>query len=112
QEGDAEGEQQEQVEVAQREGPSQIAEPEQEEHAEAEPHRKAVDLLAAERARVAARHLPRHLRPRPGFGDGAARVVDLAGRDLAGRPRPDLDRPELAALVEGRLDLALLPRVV
>ena len=64
-ERDREREQHEQVEVAQREQPPPVDEAEQEHGAEAEPDRVAVDLLAAERARAAARHLPRDLRPRP-----------------------------------------------
>src|SRR5207244_12358402 len=45
-----------QVEVAEGEGPAKIGEAEHEQRAEREPDRNAVDLLAAERALVAARH--------------------------------------------------------
>ena len=100
-ERDREREQHEQVDVAQRERPPPVDEPEQEERAEGEPDPGAVDLRAAERARVAARHLPRDLRAGPGLGDRAGRVVDLAGRDLAGLARPDVHRPD--ALRERRV---------
>ena len=50
------------VEVAQRERPAQVGEPEQEHEAESAPQPGAVDLGAAERALVAARHLPGDLR--------------------------------------------------
>ena len=88
-ERDREREQREQVEVAQREQAAPVGEPEQEGGAEREPDGRAVDLLAAERAAVAARHLPGHLRARPRLGDDARLVVDLALGDLSGLARPD-----------------------
>ena len=62
----------EQVEVPQRERPPPVDEPDQEDGAEREPDPGAVDLRAAERARVPARHPPRDLRAGPGGEDGAA----------------------------------------
>ena len=87
--------------VADGEQPAPVGEPEQEDRAQTEPHRVAVDLLAAERALVPAAHLPRDLRPGPRLGHGAGAVVDAAGGDLTGLPRPDVDRPD--ALHERRV---------
>ena len=77
-------EQHHEIEVAQRERPAQVGEPDQEHEAERAPDPRAVDLRAAERALVAARHLPRDLRPGPRLRDDAARVVDRRPR----RSRP------------------------
>ena len=91
-------------------GRRRSARPTRKSEAETEPDAGAVDLPAAEGAVVAARHLPGDLRPRPGLGDRAALVVDLARGDLAGRTRPDLDRP--VARLEGRVGPAHGVRVV
>ncbi len=107
-----EREQDEQVEVAQREGAPEVGEPDQERGAEPEPHGQRVDLPAAEGAAVATGHLPGHLGPRPRLGDRAGRIVHLAGRHLAGRARPDLHGPGVALLVEGGLLDPRLARVV
>ena len=95
-----EGEHREQVERAQRERAPPVDQADEEERAEAQPDRIAVDLLAAERARVAARHLPRDLRPRPRLGHVGRQVVDVSGRDLAGGRRVDVDVPVAELAVE------------
>ena len=89
------------IEVAERERPAQVGEPDQEDEAEEAPHPRLVDLDAAERALVAARHLPRDLRPGPRLGDDAARVVDVGLDDLARRPEPDLHEPARRLRVVG-----------
>ncbi len=91
--GDREREQHDEVDVAHRERAAPVGEPEQEERAERQPEPGAVDRRTAERALVAARHLPGDLRPGPGRSDRAARIVDRAGRDLARLARPDVHRP-------------------
>ena len=86
-------EEEEQVEIAERERPPPVAEPDEEDEAERSPDPRVVDRRAAERARRAARHPPRHLRAGPRLGHGAGRVDHRALGDLAGGPPPDLDRP-------------------
>ena len=83
-------EQHHEIEVADRQRPPEVGETDQEDEAEEAPHPRLVDLRAAERARVAARHLPRDLRPGPCVRDDAARVVDVRLDDLPGRAEPDL----------------------
>ena len=61
---DAEAEQHEQVEVQQAKRPPEVDERDQEQQAQRDPHVRGVEL-APERARVAARHAPGHLVPRP-----------------------------------------------
>ena len=73
----------EQVEVANREQAPQVGEADEEHEAERAPDPRVVDLVAAERALVAAAHLPRDLWPGPGLEHDAARVVDTALGDLA-----------------------------
>ena len=95
-ERDPEREQDEQVEVPDRERLAQVGEAEEEDEAEPAPDPRVVDL-AAEGAVVAAGHLPRHLRARPRLRHRARRVVHLGEHDLA-RVRevgPDLDGPDL-----------------
>ncbi len=53
----------------------------EEQHAQRQPQIQRVDV-AAERARVAARHRPRDLEPRPLFEHAPGQVVDLDLRDL------------------------------
>ena len=96
------------VEVPQAERTAEIGEPEQEDDAERKPDADRVDLPAAERAAVAAGHLPRDLRSRPRFGDGAGAVVHPAERDLSRGAPPDADLPVPALRVEGRVGHAVL----
>ena len=98
-----EREQHDEVEVPHRQRLPEVGEPDQEDRAEAEPDREAVDLAPAEGAARAAGHLPGDLRPGPGLGDGPGLVVDATGRDLARRARPDADAPVAPVLVEGRV---------
>ena len=76
-----------------REDAAPVDQAEQERGAEGEPDGVGVDLLAAERARPAAGHLPCDLRPRPRLEHCARRVVDAAGRDLARLPGKDVHGP-------------------
>ena len=106
-----EREQREQVEVPERERPAEVGQPDQEEQAEAEPDDRLVDVAAAEGARAAARHLPRHLRAGPGLGHEPRAVVDLAVGDLARFAPPHLDPPRRGLVVELGLDRPALRRV-
>ena len=103
-EGDREGEEDEQVEVAHRGDAAEVRQPEQEDDAKREPDPRVVDP-APEGTVVAARHLPGDLRARPGLGHRPGLVVDLRVDDLArvGEVGPDLHRPGAGVLVEGRL---------
>ena len=90
-------EEEKQVEVAEREKPPEVGEPDEEDETERAPDPRVVDRRAAEGARRAARHPPRDLRARPRLAHVAARVEhrplsDLAGRDVLAAP-PDLDLP-------------------
>ena len=98
-ERDRERQQCEQVEIAKRQQPAEVCEAEQEDHAEREPDRPRVDLLASECALVATGHLPGDLWAGPRFGDSGRGVVDLALRDFSGVDAlvlvapPDMHRP-------------------
>ena len=90
---DREREQREQVELAQRERPAQVGEPEQEDARRSRARRPGLLIVLPPNAPVvAARHLPRDLRPRPRLGHDPPGVVDPAERDLA-RPRPTRPSP-------------------
>ena len=68
-----------------------------------EPHPPCVQRLAAERARAAARHLPRDLRAGPSLRDETVGVRDLARGDLPGCARPDVHRPAPRRTIEDRI---------
>src|SRR5439155_20426518 len=75
------------------------------------PQPGVVDLDAAERPAVAARHLPRDLWAGPRLRDDTARVVHLALRDLARLALPDLHGPARRLPVEGLLVHAIAHRI-
>ena len=107
-ERDRERQEREQVEIPKRQRPAKIRKPEQEGRTEGEPDGEGVDLLASERALVAAGHLPGHLWAGPRFGDPGRRVVDLSLRDLSGvdllvLAPPDMNRPAAALRACGTL---------
>ena len=100
-ERDAEGDEHEEVERAQGEGPPDVDEPEEEERREADPHRPRREGRAAERARAAPGHLPCDLRAGPRLDDRAARVGHDTAGDLPRLAGPDMHRPCAAQPVEG-----------
>ena len=73
--------QDDQVEVQQREGPAEVEEGQDEKDAEGQPDVERVHV-PAERAGIAARHRPRHLEAGPLFEHPAAEVVDDDLADL------------------------------
>ena len=106
-ERDPEREQDEKIDRPHRQRTPQVGEPQEEDRGEAHPHRPRGQQLAAERARPAAGHLPRHLRPRPRLDHVAVVVRDRPGRDLTGFPGPDVHRPRPLLAVERRVRLGL-----
>ena len=87
-ERDGEAEEHEEIEVARRQRPAQVAEPDEEEETESKPDVGLEQRLPAERPLVAPGHLPRDLRPRPRLGHLTARVLDYGLRNLARPARP------------------------
>ena len=79
--GDAEAEQDQQVQVRDPAGAAPIEEPDQEEGAERQEHIGRVELVA-EGAGVAAGHLPGHLVPGPGLRDLGGERIDEDQGDL------------------------------
>ena len=80
--------------------PAPVDETDEEDQAQRDPGPPGVEHLAAERADAPSRHLPRDLRAGPRLRHLAVAVVDLAERDLAGAPRPDVNRPTPGGPVE------------
>ena len=103
-EREAEGQQDDEVEVADGENPPEVGEPQEEHRAEAEPDPRVVDG-SPERSFVTAGHLPGHLRTGPSLRDPTRGVVHPRLDDLAcvREGGPDIHRPRALVRVEGGL---------
>ena len=99
------------VEVADGSQAAEVGEAQDEHRAEAEPHRQAVEPLAAERALAAAGHRPSHLRAGPRVLHEPGEVVHAPEHDLPGVSRPRLHGPVPVLLVVLALGDEALARI-